>query len=124
MKSLIECFKMIMTGNREVSRKAAREVRKLVYSSGNDRDKYQDIKNIINSAPDEYLKILEEWRQENFVMALSVMYFLHDKENQLFRLDRISRFRWCLDTWKNIVVENTWRNWRNLWQSKQSLDKM
>lgn len=82
MKSLIECFKIVMTGNREASRKAAREVRRLVYSSGNGRDKYQDIKNIINSAPNEYAKISEEWRQENFVMAVSVMYFLHDKENQ------------------------------------------
>jgi len=82
MKSLTECFQTILTGNQQASRAAARQVRKLVYSSATDRTKYEDIKKLINSAPTEYAKIFEDWRQENFVMAISVMYFLHDKENQ------------------------------------------
>lgn len=82
MNTLKECFKIILTGDKETSRMAARAVRKLVYSSQSGRDKYKDIKNIINSAPVEYAKISENWRQENFVMAISVIYFLHDRENQ------------------------------------------
>ncbi|MEI7462834.1 MAG: hypothetical protein WCK03_00375 [Candidatus Taylorbacteria bacterium] len=84
MKSLTECFKTILTGDCQASRVAARQVRKLVYSSATDRAKYDDIKRLIDSAPIEYAKISasENWRQENFVMAISVMYFLHDKESQ------------------------------------------
>ena len=84
MNSLPECFNTILTSDRESSRAAARQVRKLVYSSANGRAKYDDIKRLINSAPSEYAQILasEGWRQENFVMAISVMYFLHDKESQ------------------------------------------
>ena len=82
MKTLTECFEIILTGDREASRMAAREVRRLVYSSQGDHDKYRDIKNLINGVPNKYAKIFEEWRQENFVMAVSVMYFLHDRENQ------------------------------------------
>ncbi len=59
-------------------------MRKLVYASATGRDEYEDIKRLINSAPTEYAKILtsEGWRQENFVMSISVMYFLRDKESQ------------------------------------------
>lgn len=81
MNTLKGCFKIILIGDKEASRMAAREVRKLVYSSRSGRDKYKDIKDIINSAPSEYTKIPEAWRQENFVMAVSVMYFLHDQED-------------------------------------------
>lgn len=84
MKSLTGCFNIILTGDRQNSRTAARQVRKLVYSSATDRTKYDDIKRLISSAPNEYAKISasENWRQENFVMAISVMYFLHDKNSQ------------------------------------------
>lgn len=82
MNTFTECFKTILTGEKVESRKAARQVRKLLYSSSNDRSKYEDIRPLINKAPEEYLKIFENWRQENFVMAISVMYFLHDKESQ------------------------------------------
>jgi hypothetical protein len=82
MTSLTNCFDIIRTGNREASRKAAREVRKLVYSFQDDRDKYEHIKSLISNAPAEYAKISEGWRQENFVMGISVMYFLHGKEKQ------------------------------------------
>ena len=84
MNSFSDCFKIILTGDKESSRKAARAVRKLVYGSSAGGEKYTDIKNLINNASGEYAKIpaLESWRQENFVMAISVMYFLHDKEEQ------------------------------------------
>ena len=82
MKTFIEYFNIILTGDRDTSRKAAREVRKLLYSSQGGDDKYKEIKNLVNNAPDEYAKISEEWRQENFVMAISVIYFLHNRENQ------------------------------------------
>jgi len=32
--------------------------------------------------PGEYAKVTEDWRQENFVLAVSVIYYLHDKEEQ------------------------------------------
>jgi len=80
-KTFTELFKVILTGDKDDSRKAAREVRKLLYSSHNG-EKYDDIKKIIENAPDEYCKIKEEWREENFVVAVSVLYFLHNKESQ------------------------------------------
>ena len=81
MRTVSECFNIILTGNMEASRQAARQVRKLVYSSG-ESDKFKLIASIIENAPKEYQKITDEWRQKNFVAAISVMYFLHDKENQ------------------------------------------
>lgn len=82
MNTLKECFDIILHGNESDSRLAARKVRKLVYSSPANPDKYKDIKNLINNAPDNYAKISEEWQQENFVTAISVMYFMHDREEQ------------------------------------------
>jgi hypothetical protein len=81
MKTFTELFNTILTADEETSHKATREVRKLVYSSGGSK-KYERIASIIENAPAEYVKIAEDWRQENFVMAISVMYFLHDLENQ------------------------------------------
>lgn len=80
MKSFIELFGIILTGDKESSRMAAREVRKLVYSSHT--GKYDEIKSIVNSASEEYKKITDDFRQANFVMAVSVMYFLHDKTRE------------------------------------------
>jgi len=87
-----ELFEVILNGNKEDSRRSARKVRKYLYSS-HDSGEYKIIKSIIETAPLEYLDIVEDWRQENFVMAVSVLYFLHDKENKpdflfpwLFRL--------------------------------------
>ena len=82
MKTFTELFNTILTADEETSRQAAREVRKLVYSSGEGDNKYELIVSIIENASVEYKKIIEEWRQENFVMAISVMYFLHNRENQ------------------------------------------
>ncbi len=56
-------------------------MRKLLHSS-HDGGKYESIKSIIENAPGEYAKISEDWRQENFIIAVSVLYFLHDRENQ------------------------------------------
>ena len=82
MNTLKECFDTILSGNKSDSRLAARKVRKLLYSSRGSRDEFIDIKNVINGALGEYAKISEEWRQENFVVAVSVIYYLHDKEEQ------------------------------------------
>lgn len=82
MNTLKECFDIILRGDKNDSHLAARRVRKLLYRSQSSRDKFEDIKNLINSASGEYAKISEEWRQENFVMAISVIYFLHDRENE------------------------------------------
>jgi hypothetical protein len=74
-----QCFKEILEGDEEQSRAAARRVRKLVYSR-DDKSKYDEIRQLVNTAPKAYVMIKEDWRQENFVMAVSVIYFLHDRE--------------------------------------------
>jgi len=53
-----------------------------LYGEQGKRDKFRDIKDIVNSAPGNYTIITEDWRQENFVLAVSVIYYLHDKEAQ------------------------------------------
>ncbi len=80
-KTFLVLFDAILTADKEQSRQAARAVRKLLYSSS-DGGKYRDIARIIENAPDEYIKIEEDFRQENFVMAVSVLYFLHNREDQ------------------------------------------
>ena len=80
MKTFAELFNIILTGNKDESRKASRDVRKLLYSSHYDKDSFRDMKSIIQNAPTEYAKIKEDFRQENFVMAISVIYYLHDRE--------------------------------------------
>lgn len=84
MTTIKECFDKILNGSKEESRQAARRVNKLVYSSAATagKEKYEQIATIIETAPTKYAYIAEDWRQENFVMAISVMYFLHDKEDQ------------------------------------------
>ncbi len=77
-----ELFKTILTADKVQSRKAARDVRKFLYSSqSGDKNEYKQIKNIIDNAPDTYAKISEDWRQENFAMAVSVIYYLHNRES-------------------------------------------
>ena len=83
MNTIKKCFDTILRGNEEESRLAARRVRKLVYSSSaSGREKYEEIAALVRTAPENYVCISEDWRQENFVMAVSVIYFLHDRENQ------------------------------------------
>lgn len=82
MKTFDEYFRIILTGDREASRLAARQVRKLLYSS-KEGGKYEAIVSIIKKSPEEYENIIEDWRRENFVVAVSVLYFLHDRESCL-----------------------------------------
>ena len=81
MPRIKKSFEIILGGDKEKSHIAARQIRKILHSSKSDKDSYDDIKNIIKGAFGEYYKIREDWRQENFVMALSVIYFLRDKNN-------------------------------------------
>jgi hypothetical protein len=80
MKTIKQCFKNILRGSEKESRFAAREVRKILYGARTEKNEFADIKNIIARAPEEYAGILEDWRKENFVVAVSVIYYLHDKE--------------------------------------------
>ena len=83
MNTIKECFDTILRGDKEKSRLAARGVSKLVYSSSaSSREKYDEIAALVRTAPENYARISEDWRQENFVMAVSVIYFLHNRENQ------------------------------------------
>lgn len=51
LNSIKECFDKIIDGDKEDSRLAAREVRKILYSSRGDKNQFKDIKNITNNAP-------------------------------------------------------------------------
>lgn len=83
MQTFSELFKTILAGNQEVSRAAARDVRKRLYRSAKSgRSEYGSIKKIIGAAPATYAKIIEPWRQENFVTSISVLYFLHDRDDR------------------------------------------
>lgn len=83
MNTFKECFDKILKDDKEVSRQAARVVRKLIYSSSaSGREKYEEIAIMVRTAPENYSRISEDWRQENFVMAISVIYFLRDMEAQ------------------------------------------
>jgi len=82
MATIKECFDAILRDEREESRLAARKVSKALYSSQGDKTKFQEIAVIVARAPETYSRISEDWRQENFVMAVSVIYFLHDKKSQ------------------------------------------
>ncbi len=79
MATIKKCFDDILRGNKEQSRAAARQVRKILYRADYG-SKYQDIKHLVNGAPKQYMRIKENWRQENFVMAISVIYYLRDRE--------------------------------------------
>lgn len=93
-----ELFRIILDGDKEESRKAARDVRKVLYASGNDSEKSRDIKSIIESAEENYRKITEPWRVENYIVAFSVIYFLRDDKA---RPDFL--FRWFYEL---LVHEN------------------
>ena len=81
MTTFAELFNTILTADKESSRKAARQVHKFLYSFYG-REQFDEIKLIIEKAPDEYSKITDDFRQANFVIAISVIYYLHDRENQ------------------------------------------
>ena len=77
-----ELFKTILTADKDKSRKAARRVRGFLYSSHSEGESIKTFVHIIENAPEEYAKIKEDWRQENFVIAISIIYYLHNRENQ------------------------------------------
>lgn len=82
-RTFLELFDIILNGDKEKSRKAAREVRELLYQSSLDyKSKFDEIKSITENVSEEYRSIVEDWRQENFVIAVSVLYYLHGKENR------------------------------------------
>ena len=81
MKTFIDYFNIILLGDQNESSKAARQVRKFLYSSES-KGKYKVLASIVENAPKEYENIIEDWRRENFVIAVSVLYFLHNKENR------------------------------------------
>ncbi|OGY30749.1 MAG: hypothetical protein A2805_01810 [Candidatus Andersenbacteria bacterium RIFCSPHIGHO2_01_FULL_46_36] len=82
MQTFPSLFKIILEGDKESSRNAARGVRKLLYSSKGGKEKYDEIQKVATNADEIYRDIQEEWRQENFVTAISVMYFLHNREGE------------------------------------------
>ena len=83
METFPELFKTILRGDKETSRKAAREVRRrLYYSAKGGRSEYKSIEKNIRTAPEIYAKIIDPWRQENFVLAISVLYFLHSRDDR------------------------------------------
>lgn len=61
-----------------MSTAAAREVRKFLYSSRGDNQKHKDIVNELSKVQENYENIAETWRLENYVVAISVIYFLRD----------------------------------------------
>ena len=88
-KTFTELFKVILTGDKDDSRKAAREVRKLLYSSHNG-GKYDDIKKIIENAPDEHCKIKESGEKKILLWLCRFCIFYITK-----KVSRIFYFRGC-----------------------------
>ena len=81
METFSNLFNIILTGDKESSRKAARQVGKFLHSFYG-QEQFDEIRPIIEKAPEEYAKITEDFRQVNFVIAISVIYFLHNRESQ------------------------------------------
>ena len=57
MQSFNDLFKIILKGDRQSSREAARSVRKLLYSPKSGKEEFVEIKKIINSADRVYENI-------------------------------------------------------------------
>lgn len=83
---------------------AARGIRKIVYGARPAKDDFSDIKNAIYDAPARYAKISEEWRQENFATAISIIYFLRGEERGLDFL-----FHWLFELLQhpNGIIRHT-----------------
>ena len=92
MITIKQCFIIILTGNEKDSREAKKKVRKVLYSSGeNKRGEFEDIVKEIENASTTYQNINEDWRKQNFVGAITTIYYLHDKE-----IERDFLFPWLL----------------------------
>ncbi len=79
MNTITQCFTTILTGAEPESKTVARSVRKLVFAANRPRNDRSEITRIIETAPEVYESIQEEWRQEYFVVATSILYFLKDE---------------------------------------------
>ena len=79
MENIKKTINTILTADKEHARIATGKVRKLVYASN--KANIKEITSAITEAPATYSKITDPVRQEYFVRAISVMYFLHDKED-------------------------------------------
>ncbi len=82
MDSIKNLFKIILEGDKNGSRSASRGVRKFLYSSRGDNQKYKDIVNELSKVQENYEKIKGTWRLENYVVAISVIYYLRDKKSR------------------------------------------
>ena len=83
MDTIKQCFEIILKGDNEQSRQAARRVGKLVYYGPSmNKGKYSEIARLVETAPKTFSSIHEDWRQENFVMAVSLMYFVGNKRDK------------------------------------------
>ncbi len=82
MNSIKKCFDVILTADRKESRVAARSVHKVTFSTKTTED-YSNIKDVITNAGEIYSLLREPWRQEDFVHALSIIYFLRSDEEDL-----------------------------------------
>lgn len=72
MATFLECFDIILTGDKQASQKAARQVRKLVYGSG-ERESFKLIASIMENASKEYAKIKEDCG-EDYMSRLADFY--------------------------------------------------
>jgi hypothetical protein len=71
-------FQIILKAEKEKSRQASKDVRKKMYKTNDDKPSFDEISNLIKEAPKTFDSIKENWRKENFVKAISVIYFLRD----------------------------------------------
>ena len=82
MSSIRGCFDIILHGNKKQSGIAARQVRRLLYgresSLSSGKSKYADIHYVLSNVQKIYSKISEPWRIENYVVAISVIYYLRE----------------------------------------------
>lgn len=77
IKTIKDCFDVILKGDKKESGLARKKVRKIIYGSGSSGE-YKHIKDIAGEALKTYEKIKESWRQENFIVALATIHFLRD----------------------------------------------
>ncbi len=77
MQTFTDIFNTILTGDKESSKKASKYVRVFLYKKS---DNFKEIQDILEMSDLVYRGIIEEWRQVNFVVAISVLYFLQNKD--------------------------------------------
>jgi hypothetical protein len=83
MYNIKQIFEEIINGDKKKSTEACRGLRKFVYSRQGEKNKYDGIQKIIDNAPETYKNLLNEWQQENFVLGISIIYFLRETKNKV-----------------------------------------